>query len=177
MVKAVTSIYYNEIFKQNNSRRRIDILPCTNGKARKFRVGILKFIDSYSFLTISLDKIAKVYNIKNKTFYPYEYFKDENIYNNQLGNLSIQDFRSSLTTKLTTQDEVDDFNNSNSKKTGKELALEYMENDIFVLGHCFNLNFKLNMITYKLDPIHYINLPSYSFDCFLKLSNVELDAI
>ena len=60
MVKAVTSIYYNEIFKQNNSRRRIDILLCTNGKARKFRVGILKFIDSYSFLIMSLDKIAKV---------------------------------------------------------------------------------------------------------------------
>ena len=64
--------FFNEIFKQNNSRRRIDILPSTNGKARMFRVGILKFIDSYSFLTMSLDKIAKVYNIKNKTLYPYE---------------------------------------------------------------------------------------------------------
>ena len=53
---------------------------------------------------MSLDKVAKVYNIKNKTLYPYEYFKDENSYNNKLGNLSIQDFRSSLTTKLPTQD-------------------------------------------------------------------------
>ena len=31
------------------------------------------------------------------------------------------------------------------------------------------------MNTYKLNPLHYISLPSYSFDCFLKLSNVELD--
>ena len=100
-----------------------------------FRVGILKFIDSYSFLTMSLYKIAKVYNIKNKMLYPYEYFKDENSYNNKRGNLSIQDFRSSLTTKLPTQDEVDGFNNSNSNETGEELTLEYMENDIFVLGH------------------------------------------
>ena len=37
-------------------------------------------------------------------------------YNNKLGNLSIQDFRSSLTTKLPNQDEVDDFNKANSKK-------------------------------------------------------------
>ena len=123
-----------------------------------------------------LDKKAKVYSIKNKTLYPYEYFKDENSYNNTLGNLSIQDFRSSLTTKLPTQDEVDDFNNSNSNKTGKELTLEYMENDIFILGHCFNLFVKLNMNTYKL-KLHYISLPSYSFDCFLKLSKVELDTI
>ena len=123
---------------------------------------------------MSLDKIANVYNIE-KTLYPYEFFKDENSYNNKLGNLSIQDFRSSLTTKLPTQDEVDDFNNSNSNKTGKKLTIEYVENDIFILGHCFNLFVKLNMNTYKLNPLHYISLPSYSFDCFLKLSKAELD--
>ena len=69
------NLLFNEIYKQNNSRRRIDILPSTSGKARMFRVGILKFIDSYSFLTMSPDKMAKVYNIKNKTLYPEEYFK------------------------------------------------------------------------------------------------------
>ena len=142
------------MLKQNNSKRRVGILPSTNGKARKFRVGVLKFIDSYSFLTMSLDKMAKVYIIKNKTLYPYEYCKDENSYNNKLGNLSIQDFRSSLTTKLPTQDEVEDFNNSNSNNAGKKLTFEYMENDIFILGHCFNLFFKLNMNTYKLNPLH-----------------------
>ena len=52
-----------------------------------------------------------------------------------------------------------------------------MENDIFILGHCFNLFVKLNMNTYKLNPLHYISLPGYSFYCFLKLSNVELDTI
>ena len=78
---------------------------------------------------------------------------------------------------LPTQDEVDDFNNSNKNKTGKELTSEYMENDIFILGHCFNLFVKLNMNTYKFNPLHYISLPGYSFDCFQKLSNVELDTI
>ena len=52
-----------------------------------------------------------------------------------------------------------------------------MENDIFILGHCFNLFFKLNMISYKLNPIPYNSLPSYSFDCFLKLCKVELEEI
>ena len=34
------NLLFNEIFKQNNSRRKIDILPSTNGKARMFRVGV-----------------------------------------------------------------------------------------------------------------------------------------
>ena len=29
-------------------------------------------------------------------------------------------------------------------KTGKELTLEYMENDVSILEHCFNLFVKLN---------------------------------
>ena len=50
-------------------------------------------------------------------------------------------------------------------------------NGEIILGNCFNLFAKLNMNTYKLNPLHYISLTGYSFDCFLKLSNVELDTI
>ena len=142
-----------------------------------FRVGVLKFIYSNSFMTMSLDEMANVYVIKSKTLYPYEYFKDENSYNIKLGNLSIQDFRSSLTTELSTQADVDSFNISNSRKTGKELTLQYLENDITILEYCLNVFFKLNINTYNLNPLHCISLPGYSFDCFLKLSEVELDAI
>ena len=48
-----------------------------NGKASTFRVGILKLIDSYNFMKMSLDKIANVYQVKSKTLPAYEYFKDE----------------------------------------------------------------------------------------------------
>ena len=68
-----------------------------------FRVGILKFIDSYKFITMSLDKVAIVYQVNSKTLYPFEYFKNGNSYNEKLGNLSIEGFRSSLTFQLPTQ--------------------------------------------------------------------------
>ena len=45
------------------------------------------------------------------------------------------------------------------------------------MEYCFNSIVKLNMITYKLNPLHYFSLPGYNFDCFLKLSKVELDKI
>ena len=76
--------------------------------------------------------------------------------------LSIEDYRSSLTAKLPTQADVDNFNISNSMKTGKELTLEYMENDIRILEHCFDLFFKLNIDIYKLNPLHYISLPGFT---------------
>ena len=80
-------------------------------------------------MTMSLDKMANVYDIKSKTLYPFEYFKDANSCNNILGNLSIEHFRSSLTNNLSLQAEVDEFKRSNSKKIGKDITLEYMEND------------------------------------------------
>ena len=62
-------------------------------------------------------------------------------------------------------------------KTGKELTLEYMENDVRILEHCFNLFVKLNIDIYKLNSLHYISLPGFSFDCLLILSDVELETI
>ena len=158
------NLIFNEIFKLNNNNRRVDVLSSTNGKARMFKVGILKFIDSYNFMTMSPDKMANVYQLESKTLFPYEYFKDEISYNKELGNLSQEDFRSSLTAKLPTQADVDNFNNSNIMKTDRELTLEYMENDVRILEHCFNLLVKLNIDIYKLNSLHYISLPGFNFD-------------
>ena len=66
---------------------------------------------------------------------------------------------------------------NNSLKTGKEITLGFMENDVRNLEHFFNLFVKLNVDTYKLNHLLEISLPGYSFDCFLKLSQVELDTI
>ena len=90
-------------------------------------------------MTMSVDKMTNVYLFKSKTLYPNEYFKDENSYNIKLSNLSIEDFWSSLTNRLPPQSEVDEFKRSNSMKTGKELTLEYVENYVRILEHCFNL--------------------------------------
>ena len=94
-----------------------------------------------------------------------------------MGNLSIAGFWASPTAKLPTPAHVDNFSNFNSMKTGKELTLEYLGNDVRILEHCFNLFVKLNIDIYKLNPQHYISLPGFSFDCFLKLSEIEIETI
>ena len=36
---------------------------------------------------------------------------------------------------------------------------------------------KLSMKEFKLNPLHYVNLPGYSFDCWLMSSGVTLDTL
>ena len=36
---------------------------------------------------------------------------------------------------------------------------------------------RLNIKTYKLNPVHYISLPGYCLDCFLKIRGIVLDTI
>ena len=73
--------------------------------------------------------MAKIYGCKTKTLYPYEYFGLDD-YQEAIGNLKIEDFKSSLHNKLPTQEGVDNFNNENSNKTGKDLTIEYLQNDV-----------------------------------------------
>ena len=72
-----------------------------------FSIGCLKFFDSYNFLAMPLDQMAKIYGCKTKTLYPYEYFGLDTYgsegangsratYQEVIGNLKIEDFKSSL---------------------------------------------------------------------------------
>ena len=182
------NLLYSELFKQNNDKRKVDNIPLAAGKSKMFSIGCLKFLDSYNFLAMPLDQMAKIYGCKTKTLYPYEYFGLDDYdsaaangskatYQENIGNLKIEDFKSSLHNKLPTQEEVDNFNNENSHKTGKDLTIEYLQNDVEILDYCMNEYVKLSMKEFKLKPLHYVSLPGYSFDCWLMSSCVTLDTL
>ena len=148
-----------------------------------FSNGCLKFLDSYNFLAMPLDQMAKIYGCKTKTLYPFEYFGLDSLgtttksCNNLIGNLKIEDFKSSLHNKLPTQEDVDIFNKDNSHKTGKDLTIEYLQNDVEILDYCMNEYVKQSMKEFKLNPLHYVSLPGYSFDFCLMSSGVTLDTL
>ena len=52
--------------------------------------------------------------------------------------LNTEDFKSSLSNQLPTQEEVDIFNKDNSHKTGKDLTVEYLQNGVEILDYCMN---------------------------------------
>ena len=84
-----------------------------------------------------LDLMAKIYHCKTKTIYPYELFGLDDLgtttksYDKLIGSLNIEDFESSISNP--TQDEVDNFNKDISFKTGKDLTIEYLQNDVKIL--------------------------------------------
>ena len=131
-----------------------------------FSICNLKFLGRYKFLALPLDQMAKIYGCKTRTLYPYEYF-DLDSYKEFIGNLKIEDFKSSLSKKLPSQEEVDIFNNENSHKTDKDLTIEYLQKDVEISENCLNEFVKLNVKEFRLDPLYYVSLPGYSFDCWL----------
>ena len=58
-----------------------------------FSIGCLKFLDSYNFLAMPLDQMAKIYHCKTITLYPYEHFGLDS-YQEVIGNLNREDFQS-----------------------------------------------------------------------------------
>ena len=80
------NLLYSELFKQNNDKRKVDNIPLAAGKSKMFSIGCLKFLDSYNFLAMPLDQMAKIYGCTTKTLYPYEYFGLDS-HNNLIGNL------------------------------------------------------------------------------------------
>ena len=180
------NLLYSELFKQNNDKRKVDNIPLAAGKCNMFSIGCLNFLDCYSFLAMPLDQMAKIYGCKTKTLYPYEYFGlykydseaasgSNATFDEALGNLKIEDFKSSLSNKLPTQEEVYIFNKDNSHKTGKDLTIEFLQNDVEILDYCMNVYVILSMKEFKLNPLQYVSLPGYSFECWLMSSGVTLD--
>ena len=158
------NLLYSELFKQNNHKRKVDNIPLAAGKSKKFSIGCLKFLDSYNFLAMPRYQIAKIYGCKTKTLYPYEYFGLDT-YQEVLGILNKENFKSSLSNKLRKQEEVYSFNKDNSHKTGKDTTIEYLQNDVEILDYCMNEYVKLSMKEFGLKLLHYVSLPGYSFDC------------
>ena len=50
----------------------------------------------------------------------------------------------------------------------------YLQSDVCILADVFVAFCELSIQDYGLDPKHYITLPSYSFDCMLRFTSVQL---
>ena len=102
-----------ELIRQKGERK-VDIIAINSEKFISFTIGRLRFIDSYNFMSSWLDSLAKLNQIQTKTLYPYEYYKSIDDYDKVLGKiineLTIEDFKSSLHSRLPSQEDVDEFN-------------------------------------------------------------------
>ena len=158
----------------------------------------LSFIDSFAFMSSSLEKLASnlvdenfIYTkkyftdpvqfglVKRKGVYPYDYMDSFSKFNDtELPQR--EDFYSLLTDNNISEDDYrharDVWNTFNLQNMGEYHDL-YLKTDILLLTDVFE-NFRKTCLTYyKLDPLHYITSPGLAWDAMLKMTGINLELI
>ena len=174
----------------------INTIPNNMEKYMAFMLGNhLTFIDSFQFMSSSLDKlvsnlpkddltyISKVFKGKRlnlmsqKGVYPYD-FMDSFKKFNQMELPTKDQFYSILKDQDITDDEYD-----HAKKVWKTFKMKtmgeyrdlYLGSDMLLLTDVFENFRKTCMQYYKLDPCHYFTSPGLSWDAMLKITNIKLE--
>ena len=163
-----------------------------------FYISKLSFIDSFQFMSSSLDKLSDnlededfIYTkkyftdpvqfglVKRKGVYPYDYMDNFSKFNDtELPQR--EDFYNLLTDNNISEDDYsharDVWNTFNLHNMGEYHDL-YLKTDILLLTDVFE-NFRKTCLTYyKLDPLHYITSPGLAWDAMLKMTGINLELI
>ena len=178
-------------------------------KLISFSWGQFRFVDSYAFLSSSLDRLVTntpkknlwitrqpysclglrgpVRELMNKKFdlvtrkgvYPYEYMDDFSRFDETC--LPPKEaFYSSLSDEGITDSDYEHAQQVwrifNCANFGDYHDL-YLQTDVLLLADVVE-NFRQTALsTYKLDPVHYLTLPGYSWDALLKFTRVSLELL
>ena len=188
-----------ELIKKGEENIKINVIAQNAEKYMAFYIGKhLSFIDSFAFMSSSLDKLAGnlededfIYTkdyftdpvqfnlMKRKGVYPYDYMDSFSKFNDtELPKR--EDFYSLLTDNNISEDDYshakDVWNTFNLQNMGEYHDL-YLQTDILLLVDVFE-NFRKTCLTYyKLDPLHYITSPGLAWDAMLKMTGINLELI
>jgi hypothetical protein len=180
----------------HKSKGNITCIANNSEKYISFGVGQLKFIDSFQFMSSSLEKLVDSTNVdefrlinqffNNKTeliirkgVYPYEYI-DSHIKFNETSLPPIEKFYSSLRDESINQSEYDHAQSvwkSYDCKTLGDYHDLYLKTDVLLLADVFQTFRKTCMNEYKLDPAHYYTAPGLSWDALLKYTKIDLELL
>ena len=180
---------------------KITCIPSSYEKFISFSIGDLKFIDSFQFMSSSLEKLVenlydkddKYKNFKfmkkefpehyallcQKGFYPYEWLNDTSKFDHQ-GLPPIGTFYSRLKQEGISLDNynkaVNVYNTLNCQNF-LDYHLTYLKCDVLQLADVFENFRKLCMNGYELDPANYYSAPGLSWDAMLLKTDIELELI
>ena len=155
------------------------------------------FIDSYRFLSESLDKLVKNldkddFEILKKEFsdkwqylnknlaYPYEYFNSIDDYEKPVDNLKNEDFFSKLKNDYPDDEEIErtkEIIKLFNIRDGEELTKLYCKIDVFLLADVFEKFVKVSTKEYKINPLYCVSLPGYTYQCAFKYTDVKLQTL
>lgn len=157
----------------------------------------IKFIDSFQFLSTSLDLLSKSLSdsnfqhlskyfkdkqfdlIRKKGIYPYDYMNNWSKFEET--QLPIKHyFYNSITEEHISESQYkhanEVWNHFNINNLGEYTDL-YLKTDVLLLCDVFEHFRRTSLLYYKLDPAYYITSPSLSWDAMLLHTKVKLELI
>ena len=182
--------------KGEDKQMNINAIPNNMEKYMAFMLGNhLTFIDSFQFMSSSLDKLVsnlpaealkytserfkkeKLSLMTRKGVYPYDYMDSFDKFN-----------KTELPTKeefysILIDEHISDEDCTHAQNVWNTFKLQtmgeyhnlYLKSDILLLADVFE-NFRRTCIQYyKLDPCHYFTSPGLSCDAMLKMTNIQLE--
>ena len=190
-------LFFKRLIEKKNDKVKFDVIPKTDEEYISVSYGCIRFIDSFRFLTSSLDNLVKSLThddliilkqefnnewelLSNKLAYPYEYFKSMETYMRDISEIRKKDYFSKLTNKNPDDEEIERTNEIIQKfniKNGKELTELYLKTDVILLADVFEKFIKVSLEEYKINPLYCVSLPGYTWLCGLKHTGINLQNI
>ena len=184
---------------ESKSRMNISVIASNFEKYIGFNLGRhLTFIDSFSFMSQSLDRLSSNLSddgftytreafpndeqfrlIKRKGVYPYDYMDSFDRFSEK-SLPKREDFYSILNDTGISESEY-----SRAEEVWSTFLISdmgdyhdlYLKTDVLLLADVFE-NFRNTCLShYRLDPCHYYSAPGLSWDALLKMTGINLDLI
>ena len=198
IMQEIGAIVKNHTYKNKKGyekKMNINAIPNNMEKYMAFMLGNhLTFIDSFQFMSSSLDKLVtnlprkslkytsqkfkgkKLDLMARKGVYPYDYMDSFDKFNEKLP--LKEEFYSILNDEHISNEDykhAQNVWNTFSLKNMGEYHNLYLKTDILLLSDVFE-NFRRTCLEYyKLDPCHYFTSPGLSWDAMLKMTDIKLE--
>ena len=189
-------MFFKKLVDLKKDKVKFKIIPKTNEEYIAVEDGCIRFIDSYRFLSESLDKLVKNldeddFKILKKEFpekwqylnkklaYPYEYFNNIDDYKNPVDNLKKEDFFSQLKNDYPDEEieRTEEFFEIFNIKDGEELTRLYCKSDVILLAGIMEKFVKVSFEEYGIYPLYCVSLPGYTYQCALKYTDIKLQTL
>ena len=190
-------MFFKKLVDLKKDKVKFKIIPKTDEEYIAVKYGCIRFIDSYRFLSESLDELLKNldeddFKILKKEFpdkwqflnkklaYPYEYFNSIDDYKKPVDNLEKEDFVSKLKNGYPDDEEIERTKKIiklYNIKDGEELTKLYCKSDVILLTDVFEKFVKVSTKEYGINPLYCVSLPGYTYQCALKYTDIKLQTL
>ena len=190
-------MFFKRLVNLKKDKVKSEIIPKSNEEYIVVKYGCIRFFDSYRFLSESLDKLVKnldtddfiilkkkipdkLQNINKKLAYPYQYFNSIDVFQKPVDNLKKEDFFSKLKNECPDDDEIDltkVIKRLFDIKNGEELTKFYCKSDVIFLADVIEKFVKVCTEEYGINPLYYVSLPGYTYQCALKYTDIKLQTL